>query len=32
VNHLTDAAWRDEIAATPFHKYVRVRVRPAPQA
>jgi anaerobic selenocysteine-containing dehydrogenase len=27
VNHLTDAAWRDEIAATPFHKFVRVRVR-----
>ena len=30
VNHLTDAAWRDEIAGTPFHKYVRVRVRAAP--
>jgi anaerobic selenocysteine-containing dehydrogenase len=29
VNHLTDAAWRDEIAATPFHKFVRVRVRAA---
>ena len=28
VNHLTDAAWRDAIAGTPFHKHVRVRVRP----
>jgi anaerobic selenocysteine-containing dehydrogenase len=29
VNHLTDAAHRDPIAGTPYHKYVRVRVRPA---
>jgi anaerobic selenocysteine-containing dehydrogenase len=29
VNMLTDAAWRDSIAATPFHKHVRVRLRPA---
>jgi anaerobic selenocysteine-containing dehydrogenase len=29
VNRLTDAAWRDPIAATPLHKHVRVRVRPA---
>lgn len=27
VNELTDAAHRDPIAATPYHKYVRVRVR-----
>ncbi len=30
VNELTDAAHRDPITATPYHKYVRVRVRPAP--
>ena len=28
VNLLTDAAWRDPIAATPLHKHVRVRLRP----
>ena len=29
VNWLTDAAHRDPLTATPYHKYVRVRVRPA---
>jgi anaerobic selenocysteine-containing dehydrogenase len=29
VNWLTDARWRDPIAATPLHKHVRVRVREA---
>ena len=28
LNRLTDAAHRDPIAATPFHKYVRVRLEP----
>ncbi len=28
LNRLTDAAHRDAIAATPFHKYVRVRLEP----
>jgi anaerobic selenocysteine-containing dehydrogenase len=28
VNLLTDAGWRDPIAATPLHKHVRVRLRP----
>ena len=29
VNWLTDAAHRDPLTATPYHKHVRVRVRPA---
>jgi anaerobic selenocysteine-containing dehydrogenase len=29
VNWLTDAAHRDPLTATPYHKYVPVRVRPA---
>jgi anaerobic selenocysteine-containing dehydrogenase len=29
VNLLTDAGWRDPLTATPFHKQVPVRVRPA---
>jgi anaerobic selenocysteine-containing dehydrogenase len=29
VNWLTDATHRDPLTATPYHKYVRVRVRPA---
>jgi len=28
VNWLTDAAHRDPLTATPYHKHVRVRVRP----
>ena len=28
VNWLTDAAHRDALTATPYHKFVRVRVRP----
>jgi anaerobic selenocysteine-containing dehydrogenase len=30
VNFLTDAAHRDPITATPYHKFVRVRVTPTP--
>ena len=29
VNELTDAAHRDPLTATPYHKYVKVRVRPS---
>jgi anaerobic selenocysteine-containing dehydrogenase len=29
LNHLTDADHRDPLTATPYHKYVRVRVRPS---
>jgi len=29
LNLLTDSAHRDPISATPYHKYVRVRLRPA---
>ena len=29
VNRLTDAAHRDPLTATPYHKFVRVRLRPA---
>ncbi len=29
LNRLTDAAHRDPLTATPFHKHVRVRVGPA---
>jgi anaerobic selenocysteine-containing dehydrogenase len=29
INLLTDSAWRDATAGTPFHKHVRVRLRPA---
>ena len=28
LNELTDAAHRDPITATPYHKHVRVRLRP----
>ena len=28
INLLTDAAYRDPIAGTPYHKHVRVRLRP----
>jgi len=31
LNLLTDAAHRDPITATPYHKHVRVRLRPAPE-
>ena len=29
-NELTAAAWRDEIAGTPWHKHVPARVEPIP--
>ncbi|MGD9603988.1 MAG: molybdopterin dinucleotide binding domain-containing protein, partial [Gammaproteobacteria bacterium] len=32
INVLTDAAWRDPIAATPYHKHVPVKLRPASAA
>ena len=32
LNLLTEAAHRDPLTATPFHKFVRVRLRPADQA
>ncbi|MBX9607782.1 MAG: molybdopterin-dependent oxidoreductase [Gammaproteobacteria bacterium] len=32
INHLTDAAWRDPIAGTPYHKHVPVRLRAADEA
>ncbi len=29
INDLTDAAWCDALSAVPFHKHVRVRIRPS---
>lgn len=28
INRITDAAHRDPLTATPYHKHVRVRLRP----
>lgn len=31
INRLTDAAHRDPVSATPYHKFVPVRLRPSPE-
>ena len=32
INWLTDSAWRDPVAGTPYHKHVPVRLRAADPA